>query len=144
MANRKCPVCGNPLTGRSDRKYCSDQCRYLENNKNKYDVERPILEINRRLRKNRAILKALCPIGKSTVRKEVMVAMGYDMTIFSSLFLTSKKQVYYLCYDYGFTPLKEKGVEKALIITKQDYMNTWDPWKFVNKNNEANTRSENK
>jgi predicted nucleic acid-binding Zn ribbon protein len=109
MANRKCPVCGNPLTGRIDRKYCSDQCRYLENNKNKYDAERPILEINRRLRKNRAILKALCPIGKSTVRKEVMVAMGYDMTIFSSLFLTTKKQVYYLCYDYGFTPLKEKG-----------------------------------
>jgi hypothetical protein len=115
----------------------------LENNKNKYDAERPILEINSRLRKNRAILKALCPIGKATVRKEVMVAMGYDMTIFSSLFLTTKKQVYYLCYDYGFTPLKEKGVEKALVITRQEYMNTWDPWKFVNQNNEANTRSEN-
>ena len=133
MINKKCYSCGNPLTGRMDKKYCSDQCRYLQNNKNKYDAERPILEINRKLRKNRSILKTLCPAGKATVRKEVMVAMGYDVTLFSSLFLTTKKQVYYLCYDYGFTPLNEKGIEKALIITKQRYMDTWDPWKFVNK-----------
>lgn len=138
MNNKKCLGCGSAVTGRLDKKYCSDQCRYLENNKNKYDAERPILEINRRLRKNRSILKSLCPTGKATVRKEVMVAMGYDITIFSSLFLTSKKEVYYLCYDYGFTPLKEKGTEKALIITKQEYMNAWDPWKFVNRKDEVN------
>ncbi len=142
MANRKCPICDSALIGRIDRKYCSDQCRYQGNNKNKYDFERPILEINSKLRRNRSILKTLCPAGKATVRKEVMLAMGYDITLFSSLFLTTKKQVYYLCYDYGFTPLKEKGVEKALIITKQEYMNTWDPWKFVNTNNEANTKNE--
>ncbi|CAN5269700.1 hypothetical protein BH09BAC3_BH09BAC3_23650 [soil metagenome] len=131
MTNRKCPVCGSPLTGRTDKKYCSDQCRYLENNKNKHDHERPILEINSKLRKNRSILKTLCPVGKATVRKEVLVAMGYDVSVFSSLFVTSKKQVYYLCYDYGFTPLHEGGVEKALIITRQEYMGAWDPWKFV-------------
>ncbi|HPH47543.1 MAG TPA: hypothetical protein PKU83_11060 [Chryseolinea sp.] len=142
MANRKCPICDSALIGRIDRKNCSDQCRYQGNNKNKYDFERPILEINSKLRRNRSILKTLCPAGKATVRKEVMLAMGYDITLFSSLFLTTKKQVYYLCYDYGFTPLKEKGVEKALIITKQEYMNTWDPWKFVNTNNEANTKNE--
>lgn len=115
----------------------------MGNNKNKHDTERPILEINSKLRRNRSILKTLCPVGKAIVRKEVMLAMGYDITLFSSLFLTTKKQVYYLCYDYGFTPLIEKGVEKALIITKQEYMNKWDPWKFVNKKNEANTKNEN-
>lgn len=141
MTTRKCLTCGSPLTGRIDRKYCSDQCRYLENNKNKYDSERPLIEINSRLRKNRTILKGLCPAGKATVRKEVMMAMGYDFTLFSSLFLTAKKQVYYLCYDYGFTPLKENGIEKALIITRQEYMNTWDPWKFVNRNPEMSMKN---
>jgi predicted nucleic acid-binding Zn ribbon protein len=133
MKDKKCATCGNLLTGRTDKKYCSDQCRYIQNNKNKQDAEQPLLEINRQLRKNRSILKVLCPVGKATVRKEVMLAMGYDVTLFSSLFLTAKKQVYYLCYDYGFTPLNENGAEKALIVTKQEYMRVWDPWKFVNK-----------
>lgn len=134
MKNKQCATCGNLLTGRTDKKYCSDQCRYIQNNKNKYDAEYPLLEVNKQLRKNRSILKKLCPVGKATVRKEVMLAMGYDVTLFSSLFLTTKKQVYYLCYDYGFTPINENGTEKALIITKQEYMKVWDPWKFVTKN----------
>lgn len=28
---RVCPVCGNPLTGRSIQKYCSAHCRYIAN-----------------------------------------------------------------------------------------------------------------
>jgi hypothetical protein len=75
----------------------------------------------------------LCPIGKVVVRKEVLVAMGYEVAVFSSLFVTSNKQVYYICYDYAFTPLLERNVEKALIVTRQDYMNGWDPWRFVKK-----------
>jgi hypothetical protein len=67
------------------------------------------------------------------VRKEVLVAMGYEVAVFSSLFVTSNKQVYYICYDYAFTPLLEHNVEKALIVTRQDYMNGWDPWRFVKK-----------
>ena len=126
-------MCDDPLIGRTDRKYCSDQCRYLENNKNKQETERAILEANKTLRKNRAILKKLCPSGKATVRREILDAMGYDVNFFSSIFLTGKKMIYYVCYDYGFTPLLEKGIEKALIITKQDYMNSWNPWKYVDK-----------
>ena len=126
-------MCDDPLIGRTDRKYCSDQCRYLANNKNKQETERPILDANKILRRNRAILKKLCPSGKATIRKEILDAMGYDVNFFSSIFLTGKKMIYYLCYDYGFTPLLEKGIEKALIISKQDYMNSWNPWKYVDK-----------
>ena len=133
MSKPKCPICNNPLIGRTDKKYCSDQCRYLANNKTKIQNERPILDINKALRKNRSILKKLCPVGKAIVRKEVLDAMGYDVKVFSSLFLTSNKQIYYICYDYAFTPLMEHNVEKALIVNKQEYMNTWDPWKFVRK-----------
>jgi len=67
----------------------------------------------------------------STVRKEVLDAMGFDISVFSSLFLTDKKQLYYFSYDYGFTPLIVNGVEKALIVNKQRYMNSWNPWKYV-------------
>lgn len=134
MSKLKCPICNNPVIGRADKKYCSDQCRYLANNKNKFQAERPILDINKVLRKNRSILKALCPVGKATVRRDVLDAMGYDVRVFSSLFLTSKKQIYYVCYDFAFTPILDNNIEKALIVTKQDYMNSWDPWKYVKNN----------
>jgi endogenous inhibitor of DNA gyrase (YacG/DUF329 family) len=133
METRKCPVCNEIITGRTDKKYCSDQCRFIHNNKNKLTAEEPIIKGNMLLRKNRSILKTLCPEGRATVRKEVMDAMGYDFTMFSSLFMTSKKQLYYLCYDFGFTPIIDNGKEKALIISKQDYMNEWNPWKFVKR-----------
>ena len=133
MNKPSCPICNSPLIGRTDKKYCSDQCRYLANNKHKIESEKPILDINKVLRKNRSILKKLCPFGKAVMRKEVLDTMGYDVNVFSSLFVTSNKEVYYICYDYAFTPLLENNVKKALIVTKQEYMNMWDPWRFVNK-----------
>ena len=129
----KCPVCQCLLTGRSDKKYCSDQCRSMANNKHKVESQKTLLETNSILRKNRTILRKLCPAGKAVVRREVMDAMGYDFQFFSSLFLTSGKQIYYICYDYAFLPILERGIQKALIVTRQEYMVAWDPWKFVRK-----------
>jgi len=37
------------------------------------------------MRRNRKILKTLSPVGKSTVRKEVLEAMVYNFSIFSSM-----------------------------------------------------------
>jgi hypothetical protein len=105
----------------------------MGNKINKEKAEEPIVEVNKALRKNRSILRRLCLSGKAVVRKEVLLSMGYQTEYFSSLFLTTNKQIYYICYDYAFTPLMEHNVEKALIVTKQDYMNEWNPWIFVRK-----------
>lgn len=32
MAKRICPVCGKEVNGRSDKKFCSDECRTFYNN----------------------------------------------------------------------------------------------------------------
>jgi|GEM_PF-1128371 len=32
MTLRKCPVCGKNVNGRSDKKFCSDECRIFYNN----------------------------------------------------------------------------------------------------------------
>ena len=77
------------------------------------------------------ILKTLSPVGKATVRKEVLDALGYDYNLFSSIFTTNSKQVYYICYDYAFTPLIEKTTPKVHIVKYQKYMKDWNPWKYV-------------
>lgn len=95
------------------------------------EAQRTVLLTNQVLRKNRTILKTLCPQGKATVRKEVLMSMGFDLDSFTSIFVTGSKQVYYLCYDYGYTPIREGSIEKALIISRQDYMQNMNPWKFL-------------
>jgi hypothetical protein len=133
MNNQLCPVCKSLIIGRTDKKYCCDQCRALANNEKKMKAQQILLTTNSLLRKNRTILKTLCPQGKSTVRKEVLMAMEFRPDLFTSIFVTSKKQVYYLVYDFAFSPIMEGEIEKALIVSRQEYMQRWDPWKVVHK-----------
>ena len=89
-----------------------------------------MLNLQRITRQNRKILKTLCPEGKSTVRKEVLDNMGYDFNHFSGVF-RSRKAVYYLVYDYAFSPIWERDIKKVLIVSRQDYMDklSFEIWK---------------
>jgi len=133
MNTRTCPICQEPILGRSDKKYCGDQCRALANNKKKIETQYTLIITNQVLRKNRTILKTLCPQGKATVRKEVLMSMGFNLNNFTSIFVTSSKQVYYMCYEYGYLPIMEGQIEKALIVSRQEYMTDWNPWKYLNR-----------
>lgn len=126
-----CLYCKKPLVGRSDKKYCDIHCRNSYNNQNKTTEEHYIQAINTKIRKNRRILKTLSPEGKATVRKEILDQMQYDYTQFSGLYKT-KQLLYYLVYDYAFAPtMDQKGVQKAIIVKRQDYMDqlSFSIWK---------------
>lgn len=69
----------------------------------------------------------------SSVRRDILEIMGYDFNRFSSIFVTKSRSVYYLCYDYAFTPILNGKTEKALIVQHQDYMKRWDPWARMKK-----------
>ena len=87
------------------------------------------------LRRNRTILKSLCPIGKATVRKEVLDEMGFDFGYHTSFFGKPGK-LYFFCYDYGYMPLVERSlteqhpVKKVMIIQKQNFADRADPWQL--------------
>jgi len=128
----KCLQCKKPLTGRIDKKFCDDYCRNAYNNRHKRTDEKYIQDVNRVIRRNRRILKSLCPIGKAVVRKEVLDNLGYNYRYFNSVF-KSGKAVYYICYDYAFAPTIEYDrntrdpINKALIVQKQDYFYKEEP-----------------
>ena len=118
-----CQICGQAFFGRSDKKFCSDQCRAQVNNqKRKADAgELLILNINRILRKNRSILKSLSPLGKTTTRKEYLVIQGFDFRYYTHQFQARNSNIYHFCYEYGYMLLPE---EKVLIVNWQDYLKT--------------------
>lgn len=131
----QCLQCESSLKGRIDKKFCSDQCRATYNNRNLSTHEQAIRRVNAQIRKNRTILKTLCPIGKATVRKEVLTEMNFSFRHFTSIYGKPDK-IYFLCYDYAFCPLKEKSlsnggeVKKVLIVQHQSFMKDFDPWVF--------------
>jgi predicted nucleic acid-binding Zn ribbon protein len=116
-----CQVCGHPFVGRSDKKYCSDQCRAVVNNrKKKADAgERMMLDLNCILRKNRSILKNMSPLGKTTTRQEYLAMQGFDFRYHTHQYQTLKGNTYTFCYDFGYLLLP---AEKVLIVNWQPYM----------------------
>jgi len=131
LSTKVCLQCGKKLSGRIDKKFCDAYCRNTYNNQNKATEEFYIQSVNSSIRKNRRILKTLSPEGKATVRKEVLDSMGYDYRFFSGIYKT-KNGLYYLVYDYAFSPVFEReGIEKALIVQRQPYMDklTLEIWK---------------
>ena len=136
LSNHTCLTCGEALQGRIDKKFCSDQCRASYNNRNRKPHENAIKILNAQLRKNRTILKTLCPLGKATVRREVLLEMGFSFRHFTSIY-GNKSSTYFLNYDYGFMPIVEQSitdgttVQKVVIVQQQSFMKDFDPWKYL-------------
>jgi len=126
---RVCIECGEKIKGRIDKKYCSDQCRFLTNNRNKQNSDQEIITINNILRKNRRILRAINPEGKSTVSKDYLIGAGYNFRFFTSYYRTKKGNLYFLCYEYGYMSLPDG---KVLIINRQDFMESYTPNEIPN------------
>lgn len=116
---RQCLLCNEDFVGRSDKKFCSDQCRNAYNNQHKKDHEQFIMHVNKVLRKNRMILHQLNPVGKSTIRKEYLLQMGFDFQYFTHTFTTSYNNTYKFCYEYGYLDIEG---DKILIVNWQNYM----------------------
>jgi hypothetical protein len=119
--SRTCLQCSAAIVGRSDKRYCSDQCRHLANNtvKRQSQGERRIHQVNTALRRNRSILKQLSPQGKTTIPRQYLELAGFDFRYLTQIYRTQKGNTYHLCYDYGYMLLPE---EKVLIVNWQPYM----------------------
>jgi predicted nucleic acid-binding Zn ribbon protein len=118
---KKCGHCGAGFTGRVDKKFCSDQCRAMANNRQKQadKGEQSIQQINRILRLNRNLLQRVSPEGKTTLRREILQQAGFDFRYFTHLYRTQKGNTYQFCYDYGYLLLED---EKVLVVNWQQYM----------------------
>ena len=98
--------CGHVLRGRSDKKFCDDQCRSAFHHARSGVGEAMVRSINYRLRKNRRILKGLV-LENHSFSKDSLQHLGFDFTLFTSVEHDSSGAVRYYCYDYGYLLCKE-------------------------------------
>lgn len=116
MEKRFCPECGEPITGRIDKKFCSDLCRNAFNNKVNSDSTNYVRNINNILRKNRRILEDLLQGDKITLPKQKLVDKGFNFKYITNQSLTKNNHTYFFCYEYGFLPLEN---DLILIVKKK-------------------------
>lgn len=116
---KRCLDCGEPIKGRSDKKFCSDSCRNNYNNKEKSDSTNYMRNVNNILRKNRKVLYELIPNNKSKVHKSKVAAKGYNFNYHTNTYTTKKGVTYYFCYDYGFFPIEN---DYLVLVPKEEYI----------------------
>lgn len=123
MEKKQCLYCGEPIQGRSDKKYCNLHCKsayQYEISKNR--PERFFDKVDNQLRLNRKILKDFNKGGKVTVRSELLTDLGFSDKFYTHVWRNQKGDVYYFVYEYGYLRRMEMGKDKFVLVVWQDYM----------------------
>ncbi len=111
VKQKKClyQLCRNlvySLHGRTDRKFCSNQCRYNHHNERKRNVDPELVRINKILSQNFAILENCLGSEHTAIRgREELLRLGFSFDYY-----TQAKGDYRFCYYYGYTSRKETQV----------------------------------
>lgn len=122
MSKKTCLVCGTAIEGRRDKIYCSASCKSASQYERRLKDEERFYQVDRQLKINRKILKRHNLSGKTMLRKAVLLAEGFNPHYFTHFYKTSKGDVYFFCYEYGFTPTRDNQKDKYLLVSWQPHM----------------------
>lgn len=94
------------LHGRTDRKFCSDQCRYNYHNHRKLSADPELTRINKILAQNFTILGNCLGQEHTAIRpREELLRLGFSFDYY-----TQAKGEYRFCYYYGYIPRNQTHI----------------------------------
>jgi len=106
MSGRVCLDCGEKLRGRSDKKFCSDQCRNNYNNHLNRESNIFVRNIHNLLKKNRKVLQEIYESGITRVHRDALIVSGFSPGFFTHIVEPEKGPVFWYCYEYGFRDME--------------------------------------
>ena len=115
MEEKFCLECGEKVVGRSDKKFCNDQCRNAYNNKLEVGNKSLVRNINNALKKNYKILCELNTTGKTKVSKSILEEKGFNFNLYTNIYETKTGNRYNYCYDEGYLLLE---ADQVLLVKK--------------------------
>ncbi|MGY5352219.1 hypothetical protein ACXGQW_06615 [Wenyingzhuangia sp. IMCC45533] len=115
MQEKNCLECGEKVVGRSDKKFCNDQCRNAYNNKLEVGNKNLVRNINNNLKRNYKVLCELNVTGKTKISKKILEENNFNFNLFTSIHNTKTGNQYFYCYDQGYLLLEK---EQVLLVKK--------------------------
>ncbi len=119
QAERTCLTCGEELRGRSDKKFCGDDCRNNHNNKRNRDKNNLMRNVNKTLRNNRIILERFYANGKTKVHYNKLRDSGFKFSYFTNIYQTQSGKSYNFCYEQGILNL---GNNYYVIVKRKEFV----------------------
>ena len=117
MDNKSCHECGESLKGRSDKKFCCDECRNSFNNRINGNATNYIRNVNNILRRNRRILEGIIDGDETKTSYDSLLETGFDFRFYTHMITTRKGLKYLFCYEFGYLFIDSDAV---LIVRKVD------------------------
>jgi len=113
-----CLTCNKPIRGRTDKRFCDDQCRSTYHNQTRPPLSDFARAVNRHLQKNRAVLMQLVtdPSGRAVVTKAKMEDMGFAFHYHTHTYTNKKGNTYFYTYEYGWLELPQG---KCLVLKRE-------------------------
>lgn len=109
---RCCRFCGAELYGRSDKKFCDDNCRNNYHYKTKCKEDDGVVKtVNVALSSNREILKSLCAGSKAIVKKKLLDDQDFDYELITNIYKAKSESEYRIVYDYAYKMLNDDDVK---------------------------------
>ncbi len=107
-----CMLCNHKIHGRTDKKFCNDNCRNAYHNKINHSENILIRNIKAKLFRNRKILsetsgdRSVCTINRS-----LLVSKGFQFEFMTQMHSNKHGSVTYFCYDYSYKLINDSSIQ---------------------------------
>jgi len=117
LPERRCLECGDVLHGRSDKKFCCDQCRNTYNNRQAGVTFSSMRRINRILKRNLTVLNGLNKKGRVTISRDELLKKEFNFSYFTHMATSHQGRTYFYCYDQGYALV---DANRVLLVRKRE------------------------
>ncbi len=115
---KKCKICSQPISGRSDKKFCSQKCKNYYHTNLIRVTRKAVHQIDIILHRNRSILLEI--LGKSKTQLKIervdLDTRKFNFKYHTHLQVNSQGKIYYYVYDFAWMEFSNNEV---LIIRKK-------------------------
>ncbi|MEY3398126.1 MAG: hypothetical protein RL220_720 [Bacteroidota bacterium] len=109
MKSTSCLYCGEAISGRSDKKFCDDQCRSNFHYQQKRELNSRMNQIHAILRRNRRALDSLCTEDYLEADARKLIELGFVTGYSTHLIADANQEMWFVCYDVGVQFLTSKS-----------------------------------
>jgi endogenous inhibitor of DNA gyrase (YacG/DUF329 family) len=111
-----CLNCENAFIGRSDKRFCSPNCKNVHFNNLRKNTKDVTKEIDGYLHRNHQILATLMGESKKeTLDRLQLTRAGFKYEYMTGIYINKEGKTYYIVYDYAWMAFSD---QKVLVIRK--------------------------